>query len=77
MRPTSPRGAIPRPIASDSRADIFERRAGIQQPMTFAPIATTKRTIPNTIRSGVLRTTHRFTSNPMEMKKIGVKTAPR
>ncbi len=77
IRPTSPRGVIPHPTARDSGRDIFESRAANPHPTTFVRIATTARTKPNRKSEGSRTAAGRSTWRPREMKKIGVKMAPR
>src|SRR3989442_1494968 len=77
MSPTSPRGVMPHPTAADSWRVIFESQAGIPQPMTFVIIAMNVSTTPKMISPELPPVAGRATCRPREMKKMGVKTAPR
>src|SRR5438309_2199123 len=77
ISPTSPRGVMPQPTDAASWRDIFESHAGIPQPTTFVTIARNVRTAPKRRSCELPTAAGRSTYRPREMKKIGVKTAPR
>src|SRR3989442_9880954 len=77
ISPPSPRGVIPQPTDSDSCRVIRRRRAGMPHPATFVRIAATVKTAPKMSKAELPPASGKFAWSPREMKKIGVKTAPR